>query len=88
MPGIQRASLRPRYHSGPTRTTVDRWCGFRTQSLVILRGQLIINIPNKRHPHLRRVVPTQNVANKVRLNLHLHHLQRPAEDPAVEVGEP
>lgn len=43
---------------------------------VVLRGQLIVDVPNQGHPHFGGVVASQHVANEMRLNLHLDHLQR------------
>lgn len=58
------------------------------QGLVVLWRQLVVNIPNKGHPHLCRVVAAQNIADEMGLDLHLHHLQGTTKDAAVYVGEP
>jgi hypothetical protein len=57
-------------------------------SLVILRRQLIIDIPHQTDPHLRRVVPPQLVRHKVRLDLHLDHLERAAQHATQQVAVP
>ena len=44
-------------------------------SSVVLRRQLVVDIPYQAYPHLGRVVPSQHVADEVRLHLRLHHLQ-------------
>ena len=56
--------------------------------LLIIRRHLIINIPHQAHPHLRRIVPPQHIADEVRLDLHLHHLERAPQHAAEDVGEP
>ena len=62
--------------------------GLYALNLFVIGGQFVVDVPNERHPHLRRVVAAQNIADEVRLDLHLHHLQGATEDPAVEVREP
>lgn len=56
--------------------------------LLIIRRHLIINIPYQTNPHLRRIIPPQHITNKMRLNLHLHHLQRTPQHPAENIRIP
>lgn len=55
---------------------------------VILRRELIINIPDQAYTHLGGIVSPQHIADEVRLNLHLHHLQRTPQHAAEDVGVP
>lgn len=60
----------------------------RKYTSVILRWQFIVNVADERDSHLCGVVSSQDVADKVRLNLHLDHLQCSPEDPAKYIGVP
>lgn len=55
---------------------------------VILRRELIINIADQADSHLGGIVPPQHIADKMRFNLHLHHLQRTPQHAAEDVGVP
>lgn len=55
---------------------------------VILRRELIINIPDEAYPHLGGIISPQHIADEVRLDLHLHHLQRTPQHAAEDVGVP
>lgn len=55
---------------------------------VILRRKLVINIPDQAYPHLGGIVSFQNIADEMRLDLHLHHLQRAPQHAAEDVGVP
>lgn len=57
-------------------------------SSVILGRQLIVDIPYQAYPHLGRVVAPQHVADEVRLDLRLHHLEGAAQHAAEDVGVP
>lgn len=55
---------------------------------VILRRKLVINISDQAYPHLGGIVSFQNIADEMRLDLHLHHLQRAPQHTAEDVGVP
>lgn len=56
--------------------------------LVVFWRELIINISNKRDPHLGRIVSLQDIADKVGFNLHLHHLKGASQDTAINIRIP
>lgn len=85
---IRSVRCRPRFHADPSCKVVGPMSRCALLGLIVLRGQFVVYIPNERNPHLRRIVAAQDVADKVCLDLHLHHLQGAAKDPAVYVGEP
>jgi len=41
-------------------------------SLFVVRWHLILDIANQRHSHLGCIIPSQDVGDKMGLNLHLH----------------
>lgn len=51
-----------------------------THHSLILRWHLVLNVSYQRHSHLRRVVTTEHIAHKVRLDLHLNL------DPGINVS--
>lgn len=55
---------------------------------VVLWRKLIVDVPNQRHSHLCAVVTPQNVADKVRLDLHLNHFQSTSKNSTEYVGIP
>lgn len=58
------------------------------QHLIVFRWQLVVNIPYQADTHLCRVVSSQNVADKMCLDLHLYHFQSPSQHTTQYVGIP
>ena len=46
---------------------------------VVLWWQLVVDVSYKRDAHLGRIVAPQDIADKMRLHLHLHHLKGPSQ---------
>lgn len=53
--------------------------------LIILWWQFVINVSYQGDAHLSRVVPPQDVTDKVGLHLHLNHLEGAAKDAAENI---